>query len=186
MISYDKTSENLYSANTISLNKWNTYLLGLIFLLSLLLSLGFSSTSNAASGHGEKPHGKSMKGEHHQAKGGKHSKKSSHGGTFTSHWAKTLSDEQKTSFDKMHLMVGQYEAVERAKMKMLKAELNVLAAKDPNNQSKIYKKIDEILAVKKGIMRNRFNHIAEMRSELTEQQRISYDMGLLKRGKHKH
>ena len=183
MTFYNKASQNISSLNISSLNKWNTYLLGLIFFLSLLF---ITSISYAASGHGEKPHGKAMQGEHHQPKGGKHSKKSSHGGTFTSHWAKTLSDEQKTSFDKMHLTVGQYEAVERAKMKMLKAELNVLAAKDSNNQSKIYKKIDEILAVKKGIMRNRFNHIAEMRSELTEQQRISYDMGLLKRDKHKH
>lgn len=167
-----------------TLNKWNTCLCSLTFIVSLgLTSISFAEPG---SGHGDSSHGKAMQGEHHQPKGTKHSKKSSHGGTFTPHWAKILTDEQKTSFDKMHLMVGQYEAVHRAKLKMLKAELNVLAAKEPNNQSMIYKKIDEILAVKKGIMRNRFNHIAEMRKELNEEQRISYDMGLLKRDKHKH
>ncbi len=35
-------------------------------------------------------------------------------------------------------------------------------------------------------MRNRFDHIIEMRNELTDQQKISYDMGILKRGKGKH
>ena len=158
------------------------------------LVLGFAVvTASVAEPHSV--HGKSMVGGHgsghnqgHSQGHGKagHKKKSRKGGTFSPHWVKTLTDEQKTSFDKMHLMVGQFEAVQRAKMKMLKAELNVMAAKNANNKAAIYKKIDEILDVKKSIMRNRFDHIAEMRAELTDQQRISYDMGLLKRGKHKH
>ena len=167
-----------------------------IYLLSLALGFGIASTSIAApheghgggghgEGHNKAAHGKAMHGGQHKGHNAKQGKKSKKGGTFSPHWAKTLTDEQKISFDKMHLLVGQFEAVQRAKMKMLKAELNVLAAK-PANKSTIYAKIDEILAVKQGIMRNRFDHIAEMRAELTEQQRISYDMGLLKRGKHKH
>ena len=105
-------------------------------------------------------------------------------GTFSAHWAKTLTDEQKISFDKMHLKVGQLEAVQRAKMKMLQSELNVLVATKPTAKSAIYSKIDEILAVKKRIMRNRYDHIAEMRTELTDQQKISYDMDLLHPKKH--
>lgn len=162
------------------------------------LVLGFAVvTASVAEPHSG--HGKSMKDGHgsshnsghnpgHNQGHGRagHKKKSGKGGTFSPHWVKTLTDEQKISFDKMHLMVGQFEAVQRAKMKMLKAELNVMAAKNTNNKAAIHKKIDEILDVKKAIMRNRFDHIAEMRAELTDQQRISYDMGLLKRGKHKH
>ncbi len=152
-----------------------------LFLPLLILSFGLSSQSYAA------PHGdsidKASKSMH--GSGGKH-KKSSKGGTFTSHWAKTLTDDQKISFDKMHLKVGQVEAVQRAKMKMLNAELNVMAATKSGNKKAIYKKIDEIVAVKKVIMRNRFDHIIEMRNELTDQQKISYDMGILKRGKGKH
>jgi len=172
-------------------NKWN------IYLLSLCIGL-FLTSNSFAEPHGDTSHGKKMHSSHQQdmgaghgdkhggKHGGKHGKKSGKGGTFSPHWAKTLTDEQKISFDKMHLMVGQYEAVHRAKMKMLKAELRVLVATDSKNQKAIYAKIDEILAVKKGVMRSRFDHIAEMRAELTEQQRISYDMGLLKKGKHKH
>ena len=100
-------------------------------------------------------------------------------GSFSAHWAKTLTEEQKTSIDKMHLLVDQVEAVQRAKMKMLKAELSVLAANKPS-KSALYAKIDEILETKKRIMRNRYDHIVEMRAELTDQQKISYDMGLLK------
>lgn len=163
---------------------------GLVFLMSvMLLGLGLTTLSVADPNLG---HGKSMHGDHDsmQGHGGGskvgHNKKHKKGGTFSSHWAKTLTDEQKISFDKMHLAVGQFEAVQRAKLKMLESELNVLAGKNGNNKSAIYAKIDEILDVKKSIMRNRYDHIAEMRSELTDQQRISYDMGILKRGKHKH
>lgn len=152
--------------------------------------LAFGLVSNAfAAPHGEDHHGKGMKAGMHGSPAGhgpKHGKKKGMGGTFSPHWVKTLTDEQKISFDKMHLKVAQFEAVQRAKMKMLKAELDVMAATKPNDKNAVYKKIDEIMAVKKSIMRNRYDHISEMRAELTDQQRISYDMGLLKAGKHKH
>jgi len=158
-----------------------------LFLLSLLFNLCMVSTSIAEphSTH-DAPHGKSSHKGHHQDSGSKHNKKQQKSSTFSPHWAKSLSDEQKISFDKMHLLVGQFEAVQRAKIKMIKAELNVLTAKESKNQAAIYAKIDEILEVKKSILRNRYDHIVEMRNELTEQQRISYDMGILKRDKHKH
>jgi len=162
---------------------------GMICLVSLMLGLGVAQISVAEphAGH-DNMHGKSTHSGAHQEghKAGHDKKKHGKGGTFSPHWVKTLTDEQKISFDKMHLAVGQFEAVQRAKMKMLKAELNVLAATKSGNKSAIHSKIDEILDVKKGIMRNRYDHIAEMRAELTEQQRVSYDMGLLKRGEHKH
>ncbi|MDH5258957.1 MAG: hypothetical protein OEX07_13165 [Gammaproteobacteria bacterium] len=159
---------------------WKICIVSLVF--------GFAVTSNSFAephaGHGDGS-GDGMKNHHDMSK--KHAaNKHKKGGTFSPHWVKTLTDEQKISFDKMHLAVGQFEAVQRAKMKMLKAELNVLAAARSNNKTAIYEKIDEILSVKKMIMRNRFDHIAEMRGELTDQQQISYDMGLLKRGEHKH
>jgi len=111
-------------------------------------------------------------------------KKSSKGHNFSGHWAKTLTDEQKISVDRMHLLVDQVEVVQRAKMKMLKAELNVIAASGSSSNKKLYAKIDEMLAVKKIIMRTRYDHIVEMRAELTEQQRITYDMGQLKHKSH--
>jgi len=164
-----------------------------ICLVSVVLGLGVASISVAEpSGHGgdkgmhEKMQGKSMQGGKMGGHGPKHKMKKKMGGTFMPHWVKTLSDEQKMSFDKMHLAVGQYAAVQNAKIKMLKAELNVLVAKKSGDKSAIYSKIDEILDAKRGVMRNRFDHIAEMRAELTDQQRISYDMGTLKRGKPKH
>ena len=158
-------------------------------ILYIAIGLMFFSTASISVAEPHAGHGNSMKGGHgqmHVGKAGHKKNKHKKGGTFSPHWVKTLTEEQKISFDKMHLVVGQFEAVQRAKMKMLKAELNVLAAKSTNNKPAIYAKIDEILDVKKAIMRNRFDHIAEMRRELTEQQKISYDMGLLKRGKHKH
>jgi len=138
-----------------------------IQLSVLLLVLLFASSLVAG------PHGDSGK-----------AKKSSKGHNFSGHWAKTLTDEQKVSVDKMHLLVDQVEVVQRAKMKMLKAELNVIAAKGSSSNKALYAKIDEMLAVKKIIMRTRYDHIVEMRAELTEQQRISYDAGQLKHKGH--
>jgi len=128
-------------------------------------------------GHGPGP----MRGAGHGER--KKGHKKSH--MFTSHWAQTLSDDQKLDIDKMHLQVAQFEAVQKAKKKLLKAELNVLAANSPTDKKAMYAKIDEILEVKKSIMRNRYDHIVEMRAVLNKQQRISYDADLLKRKKHK-
>lgn len=155
-----------------------------MFFYSLILMFATSvayADPHGGVGEGHKSMSKHGHGEgHKKGHGGKKSR------TFSPHWTKTLSDEQKVSFDKMHLLVGQFEAVQRAKVKMLKKELRVLVAQKPSDKKAMYAKIDEIMEVKKAIMRNRFDHIVEMRGELTEQQRISYDMDLLKRKKHKH
>jgi Spy/CpxP family protein refolding chaperone len=42
-------------------------------------------------------------------------------------------------------------------------------------------KIDELMAAKTQIMRQRYAHLIEMRSVLTDEQKVGYDEGLLKR-----
>ncbi len=146
------------------------------------------------SGHHGKGHHGQESGQHmgghgdHKMKGHRpshgHKKGAVH--LFTDHWAKTLTDKQKLDVDAMHLKVGQFEAVQKAKVKMLKAELSVIATNTPVDKKVMNMKIDEIMEVKKSIMRNRYDHIVEMRDILSKEQRLSYDAGLLKRKKHKH
>jgi len=163
------------------------YVLIALFALASANVVAVDGSRHGGMGHGghHAEHKKGHDGKGHGGHHGKHSKKKGAVHLFTDHWAKTLTDKQKLDIDVMHLKVGQFEAVQKAKKKMLKAELGVISANTPVDKRAMYAKIDEILEVKKSIMRNRYDHIAEMREVLTKEQRLSYDAGLLKPKKHK-
>jgi len=159
---------------------------------SLLLASIFAFANPALAGddhHGGGHHDKGDAKGHHDKMGkscqdkakhkGGHKKKKGH--HFSPHWAKTLSDEQRIAVDKMHLKLSGQHSVLKAKAALLQKELNVMTAKDGADQSTIHAKIDELMAVKAEVMKHRYNHLTEMRNALTEQQRISYDMSILKR-----
>lgn len=161
----------------------NDKILSRKFVFAIFMAAVFSSAQAEPMHHGDEMHGKDHGAMKMAAHGEHKMDKKSH--MFTPHWAQTLSDDQKLDIDTMHLQVSQFETVQRAKVKLLKSELDVLAAKSPNDKKAIYAKIDEIMEVKKNIMRNRYDHIVEMREALNKQQRISYDGDLLKPRKHK-
>ena len=100
---------------------------------------------------------------------------------FTPHWAKTLSDEQKRKVDEMHLALDRELVVLKARENLLEKELNALTARDGADRRAIHAKIEELMAVKSAILRQRYDHILEMRAVLTPEQRISYDMAVLRR-----
>lgn len=103
------------------------------------------------------------------------------GHQLSPHWSETLSDEQKIAIDRMHLKLASELAVLKAEAKLAEKELNAYTIRDDARNSVIDDHIDKLLAVKKKILAARFAHLREMRAELTPQQRISYDMGVLKR-----
>lgn len=123
------------------------------------------------------------RGSHHPGGG----PKKPGGHQFSPKWAETLTDKQKVAVDKMHLDVDRKEKLLRAKMRTADMELRELSIQDNADMKAINKKIDEIVGYRAEIMRNRYAHIVEMREILTEQQRISYDMGVLNhKGDKKH
>jgi len=132
---------------------------------------------SAATGH----HDKMNKDEHDGAKHKKAAHKNKKGHNLSPHWAKTLSDEQRIAVDQMHLKLSTQHSVLKAQATLLQKELNVMTAKDGADQSAIHAKIDALMAIKAKIMKHRYDHLTEMRDALTEQQRISYDMSILKR-----
>lgn len=103
------------------------------------------------------------------------------GHSLSPHWAKTLDDQQRVAVDRMHLTLDTEHAILKAKAGVLQQEVNVMTAKDNADQQAIYNKIDELMALKAKIMKLRYDHLTEMREILNEQQRISYDMAILKR-----
>ena len=135
-----------------------------------------SKPSSDSMGH----HDKMSKMSHHKSKGGK---KGGHG-TFTPHWAKTLTDQQKRLVDRMHVDVTKQQSVLKAKIALKKAELENLMVTAPYNKTAAHALIDEIAKIKAQKLKVRYDHVAEMRSALTEDQRLSYDMDRFKDKKH--
>ncbi|MDX1252468.1 MAG: periplasmic heavy metal sensor [Gammaproteobacteria bacterium] len=128
------------------------------------------------------PFAVSAESDHHKEQGAGAHKEHGHSGSahhFSDHWAKTLSDDQKARVDVMHLKLDRELGVLKAQVELMQKEINALAAQDNADMSAINKKIDELMGVKKQIMRARYAHILEMRAALTPAQRVSYDMDTL-------
>ncbi len=103
--------------------------------------------------------------------------KSSH--NFTAHWVKTLSGDQKTHVDMMHLDLDRELVVLKAQDELVQKQINIMVTRDKAATSAISTKIDELMGIKKQILRSRYAHILEMRAILTPAQRLSYDMETL-------
>lgn len=147
-------------------------------ILLLTPSLGFYNLSMASEKHEHGSHDKHAtdKSKH----GGAKKEKAHH---FTPHWAKTLSKKQKIAVDQMHLDLDRELAVLKAQETLKQKELNTQTIGDKTKLSTINQEIDELMAIKNKILRHRYAHLIEMRQILTAEQRLSYDMAILKRNK---
>ena len=67
----------------------------------------------------------------------------------------------------------------------MKLELAVLATADEPDTSAVDARIDDSLKVKREMMQHKHKYIAAKRRLLTPEQRVSFDMDVLKRVKHK-
>jgi len=162
--------------------------------LFITAQAALASPPSEGEGHSTKHHQmdtqQPMKGHHdkmaHHGKMGQHKskEKKGHHGTFTSHWAKTLSDKQKLLVDRMHVDVAKQLTVLKAQKQVKKAELENVIVNDQYDQAAAYALIDEMAKIKAKMLKVRYDHVAEMRTVLTEEQRLSYDMDRFKNKKH--
>ncbi|MBI5903212.1 MAG: periplasmic heavy metal sensor [Deltaproteobacteria bacterium] len=139
-----------------------------IVRLSLIVLMAGATFASAQMGGME--HGADMKMEkmeHHEG----------HGEEAMS-WKKTLTEDQKMKADKMHLELKKAMDVLEAKVKLKEAELNTMVTKDKPDTNAIHGKINEIAELKKEMMTKKYDHIVEMRSILTPEQRVSFDLGI--------
>jgi len=142
-------------------------------MFAVLLMPGAALAEGGMSSGHHDMHG--MKAESHQQKS------PMKGHHFTAGWAQTLTDEQKKSVDRMHLELDRKQLVLKAQAELMEKEINVLTAQDNADMKVILSKIDDLMAINGKIMAARYAHIVEMRAVLTPDQRISYDMAVLKR-----
>ncbi|MCA9473739.1 MAG: periplasmic heavy metal sensor [Nitrospirales bacterium] len=99
-------------------------------------------------------------------------------------WTETLTDDQKAKFAKMRLELKKAKSLLKAQIKVKKIELVTLVTEDNPDQSAIDQKINEILALKKQKMQKKYAFKIAIRSMLTPEQRVQFDMSLLKKAVH--
>ena len=88
---------------------------------------------------------------------------------------------QKQAIDHMHHKLHDDQApFKDAEAKALK-ELNEMTIREDVKMADVNAKIDELMAAQTEIMRLRYDHQVEMRTILTDEQKVGYDKGVLKR-----
>lgn len=157
---------------------------------------GGQGMQGAAGHHGaqQQGHGAHKGQGGHHGKGGKQCRHGAHKGhagdygkkkLFGPHWKTTLSPEQAKELDRLRVEYAKVKVPLKAKAKAIKLELAALATADELDAEAANARIDELLALKREMMRHEYTHIAAKRTVLTPEQRVSFDMDVLKRAKHK-
>lgn len=139
-----------------------------IFALLTCASLSLAQTNNMGHEHNKKM-GKAGTTEQHEGPAM---------GMDIPRWKQTLTEEQKMKADKMHLELKKAMSLLEAKMNLKEVELNNLVPQDSADTKAIHRAIDEIMELKKEMMIKKYDHTVEMRSILTPDQRVSFDLGL--------
>ena len=134
---------------------------------------------------------------HHMGYGGMHEGRMMHDGSMGGYgpghgsghsWKTSLTDEQRKKVDKLRLAYKQEKYLLKAKLKQAKVEFALLITEDKPSKSSIDKKIDQIIKLKKEKLRLKADHKINVRKQLSEDQRVQFDLAVLKKmskGKHR-
>ena len=107
-----------------------------------------------------------------------------HGKHHGKGWKSTLTDEQKKQVARLKLDYKKKVYPVKAKMRQTKVELALLITADKPSQNDIDKKIDELAKLKAEKMRLKAAHKIEVRKVLNDEQRVKFDMKMLKKAYH--
>ena len=88
---------------------------------------------------------------------------------------------QKEAIDHMHHKLHDDQAPFKAKELQALKELNEMTIREGVRIEDANAKIDELMEAKTQIMRLRYGHLVEMRTILTDEQKVGYDKGVLNR-----
>jgi len=88
---------------------------------------------------------------------------------------------QKQAIDHMHHKLHDDQTPFKAKEAQALKELNEMTIRDGVRIEDVNAKIDELMAAKTQIMRLRYDHLIEMRTILTDDQKAGYDKNVLDR-----
>ena len=88
---------------------------------------------------------------------------------------------QKEAIDQMHHKLHDDQAAFKEKEAQALKELNEMTIREDVRIEDVNAKIDELMAAKKQILRLRYGHLIEMRTILTDEQKVGYDKAVLNR-----
>ena len=88
---------------------------------------------------------------------------------------------QKEAIDRMHHKLHEDQAPFKVKEVQSLKELNEMTILDGVSIEDVNVKIDELMAAKNHILRLRYEHLIEMRTILTDDQKAGYDKAVLNR-----
>lgn len=142
-----------------------------IVVLVSCVSLAFAAGGDKGHDHGQKKDKAEAKEE------GKCEMMGGGMGMETPAWKESLTEEQQMKADKMHLELKRAMGILEAKADLKEAELNGLITQDDPDTKAIEGAISGIMEIKKETMLKKYEHILEMRSILTPEQRLSFDLG---------
>lgn len=99
-------------------------------------------------------------------------------------WAASIPDaavDQKTAIDHMHHKLHDEQAAYKAAEAQALTELNEMTVQEGVKAEDINAKIDVLMAAKTQILYLRYAHLVEMRTILSDEQKVGYDKGVLGR-----
>lgn len=147
-----------------------------MMLVFSILMLAISGPAFAQMGHME------MSGHPSQSPHGEMGhERGSHGDAC---WMKSMTDEQKAKAAKMRLEYKKVKSLMKAQIRVKKVELATLVMQDSPDQNAINKKIEEIVDLKREKMQKKYAFKVALRGMLTPEQRVSFDMHMLKKAVH--
>ena len=88
---------------------------------------------------------------------------------------------QKEAIGRMHHQLHDDQASFKAAEAQALKELNEMTIREDVKIEDINARIDELMTAKTHIMRLRYGHLVEMRTILTDEQKVGYDKGVLSR-----
>lgn len=124
-------------------------------------------------------------GHHHMMHGEEGHPHMMHGeqGHYGASWKGSLTSVQKQKLDKMKVDYLKVKYPLKVRMKTIKLELAVLSTSDAPKQKAIDSKIDELLALKKDLLKAKYAHKIAVRKELKPEQKTAFDKHVLKKAK---
>ncbi|OGP14305.1 MAG: hypothetical protein A2052_09475 [Deltaproteobacteria bacterium GWA2_54_12] len=102
----------------------------------------------------------------------------------SSAWKKTLTGEQKTELDRLHVSLKKDLAAVKAEIRLKKTEVMTLVASDKPDMEALSKLTDHIAGLEKEVMAAKYGHMIKVRSMLTPEQKAGFDAAVVKQGKH--
>lgn len=88
---------------------------------------------------------------------------------------------QKTAIEQMHHKLHEDQAAFKASEAQALKELNEMTIREDVRGEEVKAKVDELMAAKTQIMRLRYAHLIEMRTILSDEQKVGYDKAILNR-----